>query len=248
MRFEIYTLYHLFFKSQFSLLITRIKIEFLTNKFMETYFKIILIIHVVFGGIGLLAGTINIIRKKGDKPHLIVGKVFLFAMIINAFAGFTLSILHDNIFLLIVAVFSFYMVCTGQRILSLKNLLKNQKPATIDYFLTYGMLLFGVGFMLKGVYLLINHINFGIVCLVLGSISILMVRTDLKLFKGNTNKKNYWLLVHLQRMIGAYIAAVTAFIVTNDKYNLGIIGWLLPTVILVPLIVKWSRKNAVLIK
>ena len=75
-----------------------------------------------------------------------------------------------------------------------------------------------------------------------------MVRTDLKLYKGVTKYKNFWLLIHLQRMIGAYIASVTAFIVTNDNYNLGIIGWLLPTAILVPLIFKWSKQKVVFVK
>ncbi len=212
---------------------------------MEKIFKLILIIHIVFGSIGLITGTLNIARKKGDKSHFLVGKLFLFSMIINAIAGFVMSIMHNNLFLLIVAVFSFYMVCTGQRILSLKNLLNKQHPKIIDYFLTFGMFLFGIGFIVFGGYLLFNHNNFGVVLLVFGMISILMVKTDLKLYNGNSKFKNYWLLIHLQRMIGAYIASVTAFIVTVDKYNLGVIAWLLPTVILVPLIVKWSRKYAV---
>ena len=119
--------------------------------------KIILIIHILFGSIGLLTGTINIGRKKGDKSHFLVGKLFLISMIINAIAGFVMSIMQNNLFLLIIAVFSFYMVCTGQRILSLKNLLKNQKPKIIDYLLTFGMLLFGLGFIIYGTYLLINY-------------------------------------------------------------------------------------------
>ena len=59
---------------------------------MEYYFKVILIIHIVFGSIGLITGTINIIRKKGDKPHFLVGKLFLISMIINAVSGF---IMHN---------------------------------------------------------------------------------------------------------------------------------------------------------
>ena len=212
---------------------------------MPILFKILLAIHIFFGSIGLLTGTLNIIRKKGNKPHFLVGKLFFFSMIINAIAGFIMSILHNNIFLLIVAVFSFYMVCTGQRILSLKNLAVNQKPAPIDYCLTFGMLLFGSGFIIYGGFLLLNQNYFGSVMLLFGSISIFFVRTDLHLYKGIVKFKNYWLLVHLQRMIGAYIASVTAFIVTVHQFNLGIIGWLLPTVVLVPLIVKWSRHYAI---
>ena len=212
---------------------------------MPPLFKILLAIHIFFGGVGLFCGTLNIIRKKGDKPHFLVGKLFLISMIINAVAGFVMSIMHQNLFLLIVAVFSFYMVCTGQRILSLKNLLKNQKPKPIDYGLTFGMLLFGSGFIVYGIYLVLHQNYFGTVMLVFGAISISFVRTDLRLYQGIAQHKNYWLLVHLQRMIGAYIASVTAFIVTVNQFGFGIVAWLLPTVILVPLIVKWSRQHAV---
>lgn len=209
---------------------------------MDLIFKIILIIHIICGSAGLFTGTINIARKKGDKPHFLVGKIFFISMVINAIAGFVMSIMHENLFLLIIAVFSFYMVSTGQRILALKNLLQNQKPKIIDYCLTIWMLLFGIGFIIYGIFMLVNINSFGLVLLIFGLISLFFVRTDFRLFKGLTKYKNYWLIVHLQRMIGGYIASVTAFIVTVDKFNLGIVGWLLPTVILVPLIVKWSRK------
>ena len=215
---------------------------------MQQSFKILLVIHILFGCIGLFTGTINIIRKKGTKTHLLLGKFFLYAMLINAVAGFIMAIMHTIPFLLIIAVFSFYMVSTGHRILSLKNLLSQQKPKYIDYFLSYLMLLFGISFMGYGSYILYHQNNFGVVLLTFGIISLLMVRTDFKIYAGSTKYLNYWLLIHLQRMIGAYIAAVTAFLVTNDYFNLGVILWLLPTIVLVPLIFKWSKQKALFVK
>ena len=43
-------------------------------------------------------------------------------------------------------------------------------------------------------------------------------------------------------MMGSYIAAMTAFIVVNNTILPEIVAWLLPTVIVTPLIIKWSRK------
>ena len=212
---------------------------------MEQLFKIILIIHIIAGGIGLFTGTINIIRKKGDKPHRLVGKYFFYSMIINAVAGFAMSILHNNLFLLIIAVFSFYMTATGQRFLSLKKLDQGQKPKNIDWIVTLTMICFAVFFIVYGAYLIFNHNNFGIVLLVFGMISILMANTDIKIYKGKIKYKNYWLLIHIQRMIGAYIAALTAFLVVNNTYLPPIVAWLMPTVILTPLIFYWSKKNAI---
>lgn len=212
---------------------------------METIFTILLIIHIIAGSIGLLTGTINIIKKKGDKAHKSVGKFFFYSMLINGFAGLIMSLIHRNDFLLIVAVFSIYMVATGQRFLSLKQLHKEQKPKTIDWILTYTMLVFAFLFITYGSYLLINKVNFGIVLLVFGVVSCLMAIKDIKVYKGNIKEKNYWLLLHIQRMVGSYIAALTAFIVVNNHFLPGIVGWLLPTVIFTPLIVKWTKQYRV---
>ncbi len=209
---------------------------------METLFTILLVIHIAAGSIGLFTGTINIIRKKGDKLHKNVGRFFYFGMLINGFAGLIMSLIHTNHFLLIIAVFSIYMVSTGQRCLSLKELNKLQKPQAIDWILSVSMLLFGLGFILFGGYSVFNENYFGIVPVVFGMISIFMVIKDFKNYQGKIKTKNFWLLVHIQRMIGSYIAAATAFLVVNNTVLPGVVAWLLPTILLVPFIIKWSRK------
>lgn len=208
---------------------------------METTFTILLLIHIVSGSIGLITGTINLIRKKGDKLHKNFGFFFLsnadkwgfrFINVTNSF----------QFFLLIVGVFSIYMVSTGQRYLSLKTISPSQKALKIDWILSAGMFLFGIGFIIYGILLLLSSNNFGIVLLVFGFISISMAYQDFKNYQGRNSNKNFWLLVHIQRMMGSYIAAMTAFIVVNNTILPGIVAWLLPTVIVTPLIFKWSRK------
>jgi len=178
---------------------------------MDLPFKVLLFIHIIAGSLGLFTGTINIIRKKGDKQHRFIGKFFFLGMIINAVAGFIMAIMHANLFLLIIAVFSFYMTATGQRILHLKRIDKGQEPKRVDWALTVMMILFATGFILYGLYLLAMDSNFGLVLLVFGFISVLMTRKDIMVYRGNIQFRNYWLLIHIQRMIGAYIASLTAF-------------------------------------
>ena len=209
---------------------------------METTFTILLLIHIVSGSIGLITGTINLIRKKGDKPHKKFGIFFLYGMLINGVSGLLMSLIHFNFFLFLVGVFSIYMVSTGQRYLSLKTISPTQKALKIDWILSAEMFLFGVGFIIYGVLLLLSSNNFGIVLLVFGFISISMVYQDFINYQGKNSNKNFWLLVHIQRMMGSYIAAMTAFIVVNNSILPGIVAWLLPTVIVTPLIFKWSRK------
>lgn len=209
---------------------------------MDVLFKTFLILHIVAGTIGLLTGTVNIIGKKGGKNHRIVGQLFLYSMLTVSASAFVLSVLHPNYFLFIVAVFTLYMVASGTRYLELKNLSKGQKPATIDWLLTYFMLSFGALFILFGTYHLIHKNSFGAVFIVFGVIGLRMVRSDFKNFRGKGSAANVWLIAHIQRMIGAYVAALTAFLVVNNKVIPAYIAWLLPTVIFVPLIVIWVRK------
>ena len=210
-----------------------------------TAFKIFLWIHIVAGGTGLLSGTINIIRKKGDKYHRLAGQFFFYGMIAAAISALVLSILHPNYFLFIVGVFTFYMVSTGKRYLFLKETAEGQRVQLIDWLLTIMMIVFGIVFILFGTWHLIKQQSFGTVFIIFGSIGLTMAITDIKNYTGKSEYRNTWLLVHLQRMTGAYIASFTAFLVVNNTYLPGIIAWLLPTLLITPLIFKWSKQYAV---
>jgi hypothetical protein len=145
-------------------------------------------------------------------------------------------------FLFIVGVFSIYMVSTAKRFLFLKNIHLGQKPKPIDWVLTILMSLFGLFFIIYGALLLANSKNFGYVLLVFGFISLLMAKKDFSIYNGNINNTNYWLLIHIGRMVGAYIASITAFLVVNNTILPGVVVWLAPTVVLTPLIFYWLNK------
>lgn len=209
---------------------------------MEFVFKIVLIIHIIAGCISLSTGTINLFRKKGDTLHRKVGIFFFISMIVSAIAGFILALLHTNVFLLIMAVFSFYLTTSGQRYLKLKRIDKGQEPKVFDWMLTLTMAVFAVAFILYGFYEWANNNTIGIVLLVFGSISMLMVKKDFTTFRGTIIHRNYWIMLHIQRMTAAYIASLTAFLVVNNTYLPALVAWLLPTVIFTPLIIYWSKK------
>ena len=54
---------------------------------MDIVFKIILTLHILGGTVGLIAGTTNLVRKKGDKKHKLMGKIFAYGMYIAGFAS-----------------------------------------------------------------------------------------------------------------------------------------------------------------
>lgn len=150
-----------------------------------------------------------------------------------------MSYLHTNLFLFVVAVFTMYMLITGLRYL---RITARGGAKTIDWCLTAAMLVFGLVFVWQGVTSLMGGNSFGYVMLTFGAISLLFAYQDVRNFQGRNPIKNFGLTTHLQRMVGSYVASVTAFLVTNFQFGSPVVLWLAPTAVLVPLIVVWSRK------
>lgn len=212
---------------------------------MNTIFNIFLILHIVSGFLGLFSGILNITRKKGDKVHKSIGKVFYFSMLFVGISSLVLAYLHTNYFLFMVGVFTLYMVVYGQRYLKLKQQ-KASKSLKIEWTISIFMLLTVLLIIGIGIMTILKSNLFGIVFITFGSIGLVFIRQDFINFKSKSTVNNYWLIGHLQRMTGSFIAAFTAFLVVNLKYLPeqlpGFIYWLLPTVLTTPLIIKWSRQ------
>ncbi len=217
---------------------------------MENIFKVFLVLHIAGGSIGLLAGTINMFRTKGDKLHKLAGDFFFYGMLAAGCSALVMSVMHTSYFLFITGVFTIYLVSTGKRYLSMRGSELNAKRKPLDWALTGCMGLFSIAFTGFGIYNLVGSNTFGIVFLVFGYLSMRMVIADVKNYQGKSEIKNAWYVLHFQRMIGAYIAALTAFLVVNVPQgwlpaSFNFIPWLLPPLILVPLIYKWTAKYAV---
>ena len=196
-------------------------------------YSLFLAIHIFFGSIGLFSGSLNLFLKKGGKRHRRVGRIFVFSMIATSIFALILSILKFNFFLLIIGIFTIYLVGTGQRYLFLKKLNQDEKPKLIDWILTGGMGVIGIVFM-------------GWALLLFGLIGLFSVRKDLENYSEKSKKRQYWLRAHIARIVGAYTASITAFLVVNQsvfpKFIPEVIYWVLPTFVLTPLIVYWIRK------
>jgi uncharacterized membrane protein len=207
------------------------------------YFKILLTIHIITGGIALFVGSIILFTKKGNETHQKLGKVYFSALLTSSLVSLLMAILHGNIFLFIVGIFTTYMLLSGTRYLKIKSI---SDVNIADWTLAITITLFGLGFVSLGIYILLYQDFFGIVLLVFGGICWMFALQDFKSFRNKSKVKNFWLMTHIQRMTGSYIASATAFLVVNNTILLGVISWLLPTAILTPLIVIWVRKYQVL--
>jgi len=89
---------------------------------MDTFFTIFLVLHIIGGSVGLLTGSINLVMRKGDRKHKMVGRVFVYSMLTAGLSALILSVVHPNYFLFMVGVFTIYMVGTGNRYIYLRML------------------------------------------------------------------------------------------------------------------------------
>lgn len=208
-------------------------VEFLT--------KVVVVIHSISGVFALLSGLLNMMRTKGDKKHRGVGSFFVWMILISSISGILLSLKSGNWFLCAIGAFTAFMAYTG-------NMYK-QKDAhnAFEVVLVFVMAAIGLFLFGYGIGYIIGGGMFGAVHLVFGGILLFLVRTDLLVITKKRDFKKIAHIEHVSRMTGAFIAALTAFLVVNG-YLLpdvlpGFVIWLLPTVIFTPFAVYWSRKS-----
>jgi uncharacterized membrane protein len=207
------------------------------NKFMpQLIFSIFLILHIISGSTGLIAGTIAMASKKSGPIHRLAGKIFFYAMAAIFVTSIYMSIAHNNLFLLLVGFFSFYLAVTGYRILYLKTLhFKQVQPKLVDYCISATGLLAGIALLVLSVVLFSKVNMFGVVTLSFGCLSVWFGYSDLIKFKHPPTNKKHWIISHGMRMAGAYTATITAFVVVNVQIKQGWILWLLPAILVIPI-------------
>lgn len=206
------------------------------------FFTVFITIHAVAGMIALITGTISVIAKKGGKVHKKSGKVFFYGMIVAGSSGIIASLLpeHYNPFLFVVGLFSIYLVVSGYRALGFTKI-KTKAQLRPDILLAWGMMVVAVLMVLFGGYVLIKIDTIGIVLLIFGVIAFFNGYTDLKAFRNLKTLRAKAIRLHIGKISGGYIAAFTAFLVTNQILPT-LLSWLLPTVFGTIFITYWLRK------
>ncbi|HYF02855.1 MAG TPA: hypothetical protein VEC36_05730 [Patescibacteria group bacterium] len=200
--------------------------------------KLMLFIHIIGGTLTLFAGAAALVFKKGSRPHKLSGKIFTWSMAISLFASMIPALFKNNLFLFMIAVFSLFMLWSGNRALYFLHD-KNRQPKPLDYIIN------GLNFLVctGGIILCIFEKNIpGMVFGGFGAaFSILEIRQYSAIRSGKMTPK-LWLAKHISMMCGAYISAVTAFLVVNFTAKFGIIVWFIPTIIGSPLIAYFTAR------
>ncbi|UUX48513.1 hypothetical protein NUH88_13960 [Nisaea acidiphila] len=215
---------------------------------MEEATPLLLNAHIVAGAVSLVAAAIAIAAPKGRIVHRVAGRAFVLAMTLVFASAVMLSLRTNDLFLLVVGIFSYYIVLSGYRALYLKCPDRSAdlrfRPGALDKGAAQFTLIACSGMAAYGA--VYWYTPLATVLMVLGSIGALMALFDLRKFKAGAGDGNGWFFTHMIRMLGGTIASVTAFLVTNGDMLPPLVRWLAPTVIgtlAITLWVAWYKRK-----
>ena len=200
--------------------------------------EILLPIHILAGTIALFAAAFAICSEKGKKIHITAGRTYYWGMVGIFLTALPMSIINKEISLFLVAFFSFYLAFAGRRFAQNRTGVASR----IDWIAVGLMIVTGIGMWLLAIFYFIDSNSDYIVLFFFGFISIVLGYTEYKTHKHQeaTGKKR--IARHLSNMLAGTIAVVTAVLVVNVDIEPQWLPWILPTVILVPVISWWNWK------
>ena len=200
--------------------------------------SILLPIHISAGAIALLCAALAVSSEKGKKTHVLSGRTYFWCMIAIFLTAIPMSIINNNIFLFLIAIFSFYLAFAGMRFA------RNRKgiATTLDWIAVSLMILSGLGMWILAAIYFTNDNSQYIVLLVFGSLAVFLGYGDYKSHKDKTATGKERITKHLTNMMGGTIAVITAVLVVNPPSDPEWIWWVLPTALIVPVIFLWNNK------
>ena len=200
--------------------------------------QILLSIHILAGITSLLCAALAVSSSKGKKLHVLSGRTYFWGMVTIFLTAIPMSVISDNIFLFLIAVFSFYLAFAGMRFA------RNRKgiATTLDWIAVSLMILAGLGMLILSAIFFSNDDSQYIVLLVFGFLAITLGYADFKSYKNNTATGKERISRHLTNMMGGTIAVITAVLVVNPPFEPEWVWWVLPTILITPLIFWWNFK------
>jgi uncharacterized membrane protein len=199
-------------------------------------------LHIAAGVVALFTGGGALVTTKGGLWHRRAGKLFVASMAVVVGSVIPLLAFEptpSRRFLTLVAIFSGYLAFSGYRALPRNR--SGDRGRLVDWTAAGTVILACVGLGSWGLTQLLDGESFGLVMVVFGGIGLAFGVIDLRTF-WVTDRREEWMVTHLQRMVGAVIATVSAVSAVNLTGTLGVAAWLWPTAVGVPLIAYWSRE------
>jgi len=201
--------------------------------------QILLPIHILAGTIALLCAALAVSSEKGKRLHVLSGRAYFWSMVGIFLTAIPMSIISSNIFLFLIAIFSFYLAFAGMRFARNRKGVAN----TLDWIAVSLMISSGLGMLILSAIFFTNDNSQYIVLLVFGFLAITLGYADFRSYKNNSATGKERISRHLTNMMGGTIAVITAVLVTNPPFEPEWVWWVLPTVLITPVIFWWNKKT-----
>ena len=199
-------------------------------------YSVLLTIHIIAGSAALLTAAVALFTRKGGKRHVLAGRVYAISMTVVFLTAVPLALLGADIFLLLIAVFSFYLVFAGWRFA--RNY--RGKPHAVDWAAVAAIALAGLAMWAYAAILARNGDSQWVTMALFGVIALALGLADARYHRAGAAPRARRIARHLTNMMAGTIATITAVLVVNVSTDPAWIAWIAPTIAITPLIVWWN--------
>ena len=195
----------------------------------------LLAIHISAGSVALATAGVALVTAKGGRWHVLAGRVYAGAMTVVFLTAIPLAFFGGSTFLFLIALFSFYLVFAGWRFA--RN--RQRKAHPVDWVAVAAIGLTGLAMWGYAAVLGFSGSSQWVTMLVFGGIALALGVADASFHRrqpGGARRVSR----HLTNMMAGTIATITAVTVVNVDMDPVWLPWILPTVVITPLIAWWN--------
>ena len=139
----------------------------------------LLVAHIFAGCISLIAAVFAVVSSKGKQAHILAGRTYFWGMAVIFLTAIPMSIASSNVFLFLIAIFSFYLAYAGMRF-------ARNRTGTANFFdwVAIGlMVLSGMVMLFLAIFYFMNNNSQYITLIVFGFIAISLGYSDFKTYR-----------------------------------------------------------------
>lgn len=183
--------------------------------FVGLLVETLMFVHIGAGTLALLVGPGAMLGKpKGGTRHKRWGRWYQRSMFVAGVTAFALLVFRPNSFFFALSVFSFYLAFSGGRVLRRKRPHKNaeERARPVDWVAAIATVVVGIGSVALGVLGVFGADT----SVVLGALSVAVIAAVYDLWRfirpaHFAHRPNVWLVEHIVKIGGSYIALACAF-------------------------------------
>jgi len=193
--------------------------------------------HIVTGTVVVLMGLVALTSRKGGHWHRHCGTVYVYFMSLVCLSAVVVALKEDEPFLLYLAILVFHMAFSGRRSVARKRPDEWPRARWPDWLVVAMSVAATVGLVVQARTAFRPDIR--TICGYFAVASGLIVAVDVYEFLHVPPLPRPWWFMHMMKMVGSFIGAITAVVVVQVPGLPFLVRYLGPPVVLAPLLVAW---------